>query len=200
MKLDIIKLYKKLYNYIYKNIYIFLLLLLLIIIIILKNKKKEMFIDSKDVKQSIINTINTVEKKFNNIFSNVKENSVNINKNIITKNINSTGGNFSGDTRFGKGKILIGGNGTIYGPILNTRGVENGLNVWGGNIKVTNKHKICIGETCINEDQLKVLTGENSFSLKDNKGTKLQRQDKGKLSLSWNNGRLEKWKIEAPRA
>lgn len=110
---------------------------------------------------TVNNSYKATQNQIKNLFQDKGGHAI-LNKHIhAPKGINMVGGKLygvqvEGDAKFSKGKINIGGNGTIYGARLANPSIEGKIN--GGS-------ELCLGGVCIDANHLRVLRGEKSFSM-----------------------------------
>lgn len=131
----------------YKNKKLIIVFLIIIFsLIFIKNggmrKTIENFENKNNVIDTLISTYDIAERKINDVFTSISATDVKMKKNISTEGNISNNGNINT-----KGNITNNGN-------LNTGNIKG---------KTITGNKLCIGNTCITEKQLKYLT--NGFTL-----------------------------------
>jgi hypothetical protein len=107
-------------------------IIVIIIIIFLCLKKKgllERFENKGNVIDTLLNSYDTTDKKFNNMVDNIDLNTVTFGKSITTKKNITASGNVNANTIIASGDVksggvTVGGNGTIYAKKLNLSGIS----------------------------------------------------------------------------
>ena len=158
------------------------IIIVCLIIYILSNKMYENFSIS-----SALDSVKAVETKVNDMFYEITKDRMKTKKSIYSA------GEIKGP------KITISNNGTIYADRLNLKlGIEKvgGDSKFDGNVESSKDIKgkrLCIGNTCIGEDELKVLTGDKYFSIQSARAGK-------NLNGSTSNAKFENNKNDSDNA
>ena len=157
----------------FKNIEKFLkknykkIIIVCLIILLLSNKMYEKFTTVQ-----ALDGVKAIEKKVNNMFYEVDANWIKSSKGIYGKktieadgNVVSRKGNVSA-----KVDVIADRNMTATGNVTAKKDIK-------ASNKVTAGKNLCIGGTCINEDQLKILTGGKYFSIQSGRSNKRLKDD-----------------------
>lgn len=163
------------------NYLITIFLLVSLIILNNMNKKIEGFTDIE--RKAALDGLTIQNKLLNDTFSKITNNNIEMNKKLIVNNKDIT-----------NNKITLGANGIIYTDNLNVK--ENiSVNNLNAKEKIVAKNNLCINNTCVNEEQLKVLTGQRNFFIRaPSKGGILS--DQGTAKFQGNKGGWEQMRIE----
>lgn len=141
------------FEFLYNNEKLVVIIIIIVIIYLCLKKKGmlERFENEGNVIDTLLNSYNTTDKKFNNMVDSITLNDVIFGKNIKTnKYLNVGEGIDVGGDIVSKGEIKTSSNITATGKITAS-----------GDIK---GKRLCIGGTCLNEDHLKLLT--DGFKMK----------------------------------
>ena len=145
------------------------IVLLIVLFLLSFFTKKENFTDKE--RKSALDGLTVQNKLFNDVFSKINNNEVEIGKKKIVarKGAHIDGTLYSsGDIK--NKKINLGSNGTIYTNGLNTNFIEK-----AGHIKGATKieaNELCLNGVCINKEHLKALKGERDIFIKSRKVNK----------------------------
>jgi len=155
--------FKNIENYLKKN-YKFIIIICLFLFLIMDNKENFTTAQALD-------GVKETEKKVNDIFYSIDKDWVRSKKGIYSqKEIKSVGNIMSaGDVKSGNGKVNIGKNGTVYADRLNLKhNIEKVENInSSGDVK---GKRFCIGETCVDENHLKILSGKRHLWIQSGRG------------------------------